>query len=86
MNPNTIRVGDTVMARHHWGSAPAAPAIVTGLTITEYPRDKRGGTDVDSVPFKTIRENRCIFTVRYKGAGRGDHPVEAWHYAEQIDI
>jgi hypothetical protein len=74
------------MARHCFGEAPAAPALVTGLTITEHPRNKWGGTDVDSVPFKTIRENRCIFTLRYKGAGKGDLPIETWHYAEQIDI
>ena len=86
MNPNTIRVGDTVMARHHFGSAPAAPAIVEGLTITEYPRDKWGGTDVDSVPFKTIRENRCLFALRYKAAGPMGEDVTAWHYADQIDI
>ncbi len=89
MNPSTIRIGDTVMARHCFGEAPAAPALVTGLTITEHPRDKYG-EDVDSVPFKTIRENRCIFTLRYQQQRDGQrnpaYPHETWHYADQIDI
>ena len=90
MNPNTIKIGDTVMARHCFGEAPAALALVTGLTITEYPRDKWGGDDVNSVPFKTVRENRCIFTLRYLTLATCQrnpaYPHETWHYADQIDI
>ena len=78
MNPNTIKIGDTVTARL-WNGQPL-PATVTALEITEQPRTKYG-EPVKSVPFATVRQNRCVFTLQYPNCA-----YENWAYSEQIDI
>lgn len=42
MSKKTLRVGDTVMWRGNFGSAPAIPAKVTDMERSHRPRDKYG--------------------------------------------
>jgi hypothetical protein len=78
MNQHTIKIGDTVIARL-WSGQPL-PATVTALEITEQPRTKYGAP-VKSVPFATVRQNRCVFTLQYPNCN-----YKNWCYSEQIDI
>ena len=81
MNPNTIRVGDTVQVRPAFGGEPAQPALVIGLEVTPRPRQKEGGERVQSVPHATIREIRCVLEIQYPFSD-----WEQWCYAEQIEL
>ena len=70
-----VKIGDTVKWRGSFGMDAPKSAVVSGLTITDYPRDK-DGIDVDEVDSSLIAENRVLFELE------NGH----WAYSEQIEL
>ena len=69
----TIKLGDTVSYRGAFGGGPLKSAIVDGLTITEYPRDKYGKPVVE-VNIVDVKANKVVF----------DLSDGHWCYSDQI--
>ena len=72
---SSIKVGDQVVYRGGWGMDPARIVTVTGLEVTDMPREKYGEPR-DEVRWEVVEDNRVMFTVS------DGH----WAYSEQIDI
>jgi len=70
---DTVKVGDTVLWRGAFGSAPAQKAKVVDMELTAGPRQKYGDT-VEEAPWKAVLENRVLFTLD------NGH----WAYSDQI--
>jgi hypothetical protein len=68
-----LRIGDVVVWRGNFGTAPAMLARVTGLEVTPGPREKYGAP-VAVVPWSVVRENRVVVTL----------DTSNWAYGEQI--
>jgi len=69
-----IKIGDTIRYRGGFGLDPSSEAIITGLTVTVYPRDKYGD-DVSEVTRNQVLENRVVFSLS------NSH----WCYSEQVE-
>lgn len=67
-----IRIGDTIRYKGCFGMDAPRYATVTGLTLTEYPRDKYGD-EVTQVTRNQVRENRVCFSLG-----------NSWCYSEQV--
>jgi len=68
----TIKVGDTVLWRGHWGSDPAKPAKVEAMELCEQPRQKYG-IQVETIHYRD--KDRTLFVLD------NGH----WAYGYQID-
>jgi hypothetical protein len=71
-----LRIGDTITVRTGFGLSDPTEILVTGLEITERPREKEGGEKVIAAPWERVRQNRVV--VSY-GENR-------WAYSEQVVI
>ena len=69
----TLRVGDPVMWKGSWNTQPAERAVVTGLQVTDHPREKYG-EEVESVSWALVDANRVLFSLD------NGH----WAYGDQI--
>jgi hypothetical protein len=69
----TIKLGDTVSYRGAFGGGPLKSAIVEGLTITKYPREK-DGKDVVEVNIVDVKANKVVF----------DLSDGHWCYSDQV--
>lgn len=70
-----LKMGDPVVYRPDYGHDNPVVAYITGLSITEEPRDKYGD-DVESVSVDVVVDNRCCFCLD------DGH----WAYSDQIDL
>ena len=68
-----LKIGDTVAWRHAWGTGSVADAVVTGLDVTFYPREKYGDP-ADEVSWDLVQQNRVVVTLS------NSH----WAYGSQI--
>ncbi len=55
-----IKIGDKIIYRPSFGLGGPTIARVTGIEVSENPREKYG-TPVDSVSMEIVKENRAIF-------------------------
>ena len=69
-----IKIGDTIRYRGGFGLDRPSEAIITGLTVTDYPRDKYGA-EVPVVTRNQVLENRVVFSLS------NNH----WCYSEQVE-
>ncbi len=74
---DSVSVGDFITVRPVWGTGDPETVIVTGLRVTEQPRDKYG-EPVFTVDVKTIHDNRCL--ISYHSSDRG----HSWCYSSQV--
>lgn len=76
MSNLVVRVGDTVLWKGCFGMDAEREVEVTGMEVTEYPRDKGGfqANEVREVPWSLVLENKVIFTLS----------TGNWAYSEQI--
>jgi hypothetical protein len=72
MSNDILRIGDTVMWRGGFGTAPARPTKVTDIEVCD-PGFKEG-TPVDEIPWSEVRGRRVVVST---AAG-------PWAYGEQI--
>ena len=68
-----VKIGDTVVWRGSWGQDAPKHVKVTGLTVTEFPREK-DGISVDEAYWLHVNQNRVIF----------DLDNGHWAYGSQI--
>jgi hypothetical protein len=71
----TIKIGDKVIWRGHFGTDLPMQVTVKGLEVTDEPRGKYG-KDVDEVSTDLVEENRVVF----------DLENGCWAYSDQIDV
>ena len=74
MSKGSIKIGDDVKWRGCFGMDAARTATVTGMEITDLPRQKYG-KKVNAVPVSLVRANRVVFNLS------NGH----WAYADQIE-
>jgi len=74
MKKMTVRVGDKVIWRGGFGGEAPRVVTVTGLDITEYPREKYGES-VEKADWELVKDNRVLFSL----------DTGNWAYSEQID-
>lgn len=72
-NMEPLRVGDTVLWRGTWGRDRPKKAVVVGMEVTTYPREK-DGYSVEEVGWEVVREDRVVLDL-----GNGH-----WAYGSQI--
>ena len=72
-NMEPLKVGDTVLWRGSWGQDRPKKAVVVGMDVTEYPREKYGYS-VEEVGWEVVRENRVLL----------DLDNGHWAYGSQI--
>lgn len=70
-----VKIGDTVKWRGGFGMDAPRSAVVAGLSITDYPREKYG-EEVDEVDSSLIDQNRVLFDLE------NGH----WAYSDQIEL
>jgi hypothetical protein len=70
-----IKVGDRVNWRGGFGADTPKIATITGMDITEQPREKYGES-VEEVDIDLIRQNRVLFSLD------NGH----WAYSDQIEV
>ena len=70
-----VKIGDTVKWHGGFGMDAPRSAVVSGLTITDYPRDKYG-IEADEVDSSLIEQNRVCFDLE------NGH----WAYSDQIEL
>ena len=75
MENENLKIGDLVMWRGCFGMDDPLPALVTGLTVTDYPREKYGHS-VEEVSWTTVWDNCCVV---FFDNGH-------WAYGEQISL
>lgn len=68
-----LRIGDSVLWRGAFGTHAPQPARVTGITITDGPREKYGRS-APNAPWALVRCNRVVV----------DLDNGYWAYGEQI--
>ena len=81
MNEQTLKVGDEIIYRPVWGTAPPVKVTVEQMGITEGEREKhspknKGMDDVPEVSWDLVRANRVIF----------DLSNGKWAYSEAVDV
>jgi len=69
----TVKIGDYVMWRGCFGADKPRRVRVTGLDVTDHPREKYG-EEVDSVSWDLVRQNRVVFSLSN----------DSWAYSDQI--
>jgi len=74
MKKTTVKVGDKVIWRGGFGGDAPRTVTVTGLDVTEYPREKYGES-VEEVSWDLVQLNRVLFSL----------DTGNWAYSEQID-
>ena len=72
--PELVKIGDRVLWRGCFGMDAPQVVTVSGLTITNGPREKYG-EEVESAPWDFVADNRVLFRLT------NGH----WAYSEQIE-
>lgn len=70
----SIKIGDTVIWRHAWGSAEPKKAVIETIEILKHAHHKEG-KHVDEIPIEDLKLNRCIVTLTNG----------SWAYGYQIE-
>ena len=76
MQGKTVKIGDTVLWSGGFGTNVAKPVKVEAMEVTDEPREKYDGEDVDEVDVELIEQNRVLFTL--------DNGT--WAYSDQITV
>jgi len=70
-----IKIGDNVIWRGSWGTAPPMNAKITGIEITDDPEEKYG-THANEVDLETVKDNSVVFHL----------DNNKWCYGFQVNI
>ena len=79
MNEQTLKVGDEIIYRTVWGTAPPVKVTVEQMGVTEGEGEKyapKSMNDVPEVAWDLVRANRVIF----------DLSNGKWAYSEAVDV